>query len=113
MRKLLCTPWQTLSIPFALTPIGQLHQFDLVSYFEYGLGLLEVGNTIFDQRTSPRPATYAAWHNYYYRAKCGWQQVPLALCALLILFVVSSGDIFDVDPQTGRKRICFPHPNHC
>ena len=26
MRKLLCSPWQTLSIPFALTPIGQLHQ---------------------------------------------------------------------------------------
>ena len=26
MRKLLDSPWQTLSIPFALTPIGQLHQ---------------------------------------------------------------------------------------
>ena len=26
MRKLLYSPWQTLSIPFALTPIGQLHQ---------------------------------------------------------------------------------------
>ena len=27
MRKLLYSPWQTLSIPFALTPIGQLHQW--------------------------------------------------------------------------------------
>ena len=26
MWKLLDSPWQTLSIPFALTPIGQLHQ---------------------------------------------------------------------------------------
>ena len=26
MRELLDSPWQTLSIPFALTPIGQLHQ---------------------------------------------------------------------------------------
>jgi len=26
MRKLLDSPWQTLSIPFALTPIGLLHQ---------------------------------------------------------------------------------------
>ena len=26
MRKLLDSPWQTLSIPSALTPIGQLHQ---------------------------------------------------------------------------------------
>jgi len=26
MQKLLDSPWQTLSIPFALTPIGQLHQ---------------------------------------------------------------------------------------
>jgi len=26
MRKLLDSPWKTLSIPFALTPIGQLHQ---------------------------------------------------------------------------------------
>jgi len=26
MRKLLYSPWQTLSIPSALTPIGQLHQ---------------------------------------------------------------------------------------
>ena len=25
MRELLDSPWQTLSIPFALTPIGQLH----------------------------------------------------------------------------------------
>jgi len=27
MRKLLYSPWQTLSIPSALTPIGQLHQY--------------------------------------------------------------------------------------
>jgi len=26
MRKLLYSPWQTLGVPFALTPIGQLHQ---------------------------------------------------------------------------------------
>jgi len=26
MRKLLDSPWQTLSIPSAFTPIGQLHQ---------------------------------------------------------------------------------------
>ena len=26
MRKLLHSPWQTLRVPFALTPIGQLHQ---------------------------------------------------------------------------------------
>jgi len=26
MRKLLYSPWQTLRVPFALTPIGQLHQ---------------------------------------------------------------------------------------
>jgi len=26
MRKLLNSPWQPLGIPFALTPIGQLHQ---------------------------------------------------------------------------------------
>ena len=26
MRKLLYSPWQTLSIPFALTTVGQLHQ---------------------------------------------------------------------------------------
>ena len=29
MRKLLCSPWQTLSIPFALTTIGQLHQSEI------------------------------------------------------------------------------------
>jgi len=27
MRKLLSSPWQTLGVPSALTPIGQLHQF--------------------------------------------------------------------------------------
>ena len=26
MRKLLYSPWQTLGVPSALTPIGQLHQ---------------------------------------------------------------------------------------
>jgi len=26
MRKLLYSPWQALGVPFALTPIGQLHE---------------------------------------------------------------------------------------
>ena len=55
MRKLLDSPWQTLSIPFALTPIGQLHQSP-PARFSVGLPTnlagTKIGNLV---RGSPHP----------------------------------------------------------